>query len=107
MNAQTTGFGTANPNTGDVTNATRHLERAYYERILKHLMEAGLIKLASKKLRGQMDFYNPDDNKEKGKGDLMDCLLQASFHVVGGYQYLKELAAKEIGEDADFTSMAA
>jgi len=104
MVTYTTGFGTANPNTGDVTNATKHLERSYYERVLKDLMEKNKIRLASKVLRGEMDYYDPDENKEKGKGDLMDCLLQASFYVVGGHRYLMEMA--QAGLDDDEMEMA-
>lgn len=104
INTETTGFGTANPRTGDTTNAVKHLERGYYERVLKDLLEKLKLYLHSEKLKEEWNFYDlSHKNKEEGKGDLMDCLLQAAYYAVGGWEYLEEIAAQAQGDAYDDT----
>jgi hypothetical protein len=95
-----TGFGTANPKTGD-TNVAKFLERGWYNRVLKHLLEAGKLRLHNPKLKQEWLLYDSTGaDKETGKGDLMDCLLQCAFYVAGGTSYLQDIAneqQKELG----------
>ena len=92
-------FGTANPQTGDVTNATKAIERHYKERVLKHLLETHRIHLRNKQLFKEFSLYNPVESKEKGKGDLMDALLHAVFYLVGGINFIIEEINKEQGTE--------
>jgi len=84
-------FGVANPNTGDVSNMQKAFERTYHERVLKHLLEKGKIHLHNQQLFKEFSLYNPTESKEKGKGDLVDALLHATFHIVGGMNYIMEI----------------
>ena len=69
----------------------RAFERAWYERVLKNLLEQHDILLHSEVLFREFSLYNPVENKEKGKGDLIDALLHCAFHAAGGIMYLMEL----------------
>jgi hypothetical protein len=91
LNCHLSNFGTANPNTGEVSNMTRAFERTWYERVLKDFLEKGKILLHNEALFREFSLYNPVDNKEKGKGDLVDALLHCCFWAAGGINYLMSL----------------
>jgi len=91
LNCQMSNFGNTNPQTGEVSNMKRAFERAWYERVLKDFLEKRKIFLHSSDLLREFSLYNPVENKEKGKGDLVDALLHCCFHAAGGIIYLMEL----------------
>jgi len=95
MNCQLSNFGVTRPDTGEVSNMQRAFERTWYERVLKDFLEKGKIFLHSQQLFKEFSLYNPVENKEKGKGDLVDALLHCCFHAAGGIQYLMELVQQK------------
>jgi hypothetical protein len=95
MNCHLSNFGTANPNTGDVTNMGKAFERAWYERVLKDFLEKHKIFLHNEALFREFSLYNPVENKEKGKGDLVDALLHCCFYAAGGISYLMSLVEEK------------
>lgn len=97
LNCSLSNFGTTNPATGEVSNMNRAFERAWYERVLKHFLENHKIFLHSQDLFREFSLYNPVDNKEKGKGDLVDALLHCCFHAAGGIEFLMELLVDKEG----------
>lgn len=101
MNVHLSNFGTANPNTGEVSNMGRAFERTWYERVLKEFLEQGKILLHNERLLEQFSLYNPTDNKERGKGDLVDALLHCCFWAAGGINYLMSLIENKKVMDDD------
>ena len=91
------GWSNENVETGQVTN-TSWFERAIFERVLKDLIEKHLLVLFNDKIKTQWDNYDPLHNREKGKGDLMDCLLQAAFWVIGGIDYYENKVLDKLTE---------
>lgn len=91
MNCHLSNFGVGSPNTGDVSNMGGAFERAWYERVLKDFLEKHKIFLHNEALFREFSLYNPVDNKESGKGDLVDALLHATFYAAGGIEYLMSL----------------
>ena len=75
----------------------RAFERAWYERVLKDFLEKKKIFLHNENLFREFSLYNPVENKEKGKGDLVDALLHCCFHAAGGISYLMELLQDKEG----------
>ena len=101
LNCFLSNFGTTNPQTGETSNMNRAFERAWYERVLKDFMEKHKIFLHNENLFREFSLYNPVENKEKGKGDLVDALLHACFHAAGGIQYLMELLTDKEGMESE------
>jgi len=91
MNCHLSNFGNANPQTGEVSLMNRAFERAWYERVLKDFFEKRKIFLHNEDLFREFSLYNPTENKEEGKGDLVDALLHCCFHAAGGIEYLMDL----------------
>jgi hypothetical protein len=101
-NAEVANFGTANEATGDVTNSQKAVERHFKERILKWLFENKKIHIVkSKELFKEFSLYNPYENKEKGKGDIIDALLHFVFKIMGGIDFIMELIEREGIEQTD------
>ena len=91
LHAFTDNFGTAVESSGEVANQAKAVERHYKERVFKDLMERRMIHCCpSKELIKELSLYNPYENKEKGKGDIVDALLHAVYEVVGRYHYIQE-----------------
>lgn len=97
LNCFMSNFGTTNPQTGETSNMNRAFERAWYERVLKDFLEKRKIFLRSEELFREFSLYNPVENKDKGKGDLVDALLHCCFHAAGGITYLMELLKDKEG----------
>ena len=97
LNCSLSNFGTTNPQTGETSNMNRAFERAWYERVLKDFLEKKKIFLHNENLFREFSLYNPVENKEKGKGDLVDALLHCCFHAAGGIAYLMELLQDKEG----------
>ena len=94
LNFKTINFGGSNATTGDTTNPTKSIERRYKERILKDLLEKGMIHLHSRYLFNEFTKYNPLENQIDGKGDIFDALLHCLFELVDGIVYLIKLNEK-------------
>ena len=101
LNCYMSNFGTTNPQTGETSNMNRAFERAWYERVLKDFLEKKKIFLHNENLFREFSLYNPVENKEKGKGDLVDALLHCCFHAAGGIAYLMELLQDKESIGAD------
>ena len=100
ITTMSSGFGSAQP-TGLVGNENRLLERAYYERLLRHVAQHKLLHLKTTIIRDQWFIYNPEKDKGKSKGDAMDALLIGTFHTFGGVPYLLEVFRQVEGGTGD------
>lgn len=98
---QAANFGTANPRTGETSNATKAVERHYKERVVKYLLEKKRLHLHNRTLFKEFSLYNPTENKEAGKGDILDAALHAIFEIVGGIKFVVEILADEGEEQAE------
>ena len=105
LNFWSANFGTANPKTGEVGNQSKAIERSYKERVLKDLLEKKRIHLHNKTLWNEFSLYNPLEDKEKGKGDLIDALLHALFILMGGVNYVVNEIMQEQGGEEDSGAM--